>query len=41
MVLDSTALERFNDFLKNERKSSDNTIASYMRDMRQLSEYLE
>ena len=41
MVLDSTALERFNDFLKNERKSSDNTIASYMRDMLQLSEYLE
>ena len=41
MVQDQDALEEFSEYLKNERKSSDNTIASYMRDMRQLSEYLE
>ena len=38
---DSVALAQFSDYLKNERKSSDNTISSYMRDMRQLSEYLD
>ena len=41
MVQDSVSLSRFQDYLKNERNSSDNTIASYMRDMRQLSEYLD
>lgn len=38
---DSVALAQFSDYLKNERKSSDNTISSYMRDMRQLGEYLD
>lgn len=38
---DSVSLSRFQDYLKNERNSSDNTIASYMRDMRQLSEFLD
>lgn len=41
LVLDSAALAEFDEYLRYERKSSDNTIASYMRDMRQLSEYLE
>ena len=41
MVPDSVALAQFKDYLENERKSSENTISSYMRDMRQLSEYLE
>ena len=41
MVQDSVSLSRFQDYLKNERNSSDNTIASYMRDMRQLSEFLD
>lgn len=40
-MLDTVSLAKFQDYLKNERKSSDNTIASYMRDMRQLSEYLD
>lgn len=38
---DYDAIEEFAEYLKNERKSSDNTIASYTRDMRQLSEYLD
>ena len=38
---DSAALAQYADFLKNERRSSENTIASYMRDMRQFEEYLE
>jgi len=41
LVQDSVSLSRFQDYLKNERNSSDNTIASYMRDMRQLSEFLD
>ena len=41
MVQDSVSLSRFQDYLKNERNSSDNTIASCMRDMRQLSEFLD
>lgn len=41
MVQDSVSLSRFQDYLMNERNSSDNTIASYMRDMRQLSEFLD
>ena len=38
---DSEILDEFRDYLKNERNSSDNTIASYLRDMRQLADYLD
>ena len=31
----------FEDYLKNEKNASANTLSSYMRDIRQLSEYLE
>ena len=31
----------FEDYLKNEKNASANTLSSYMRDLRQLSEYLE
>lgn len=41
MVQDSEILDEFRDYLKNERNSSDNTIASYLRDMRQLADYLD
>ena len=40
-MLDTVSLKKFEDYLRYERNSSDNTIASYMRDMRQLSEYLD
>ena len=40
-MLDSVSLARFEDYLRYERNSSKNTIASYMRDMRQLAGYLE
>ena len=38
---DSVSLERFEEFLRDECHSSDNTVASYVRDMRQLSEFLQ
>ena len=31
----------FEDYLKNEKNASANTLSSYMRDIRQLAEYLE
>ncbi len=31
----------FEDYLKNEKNASSNTLSSYMRDIRQLAEYLE
>ncbi|HIQ86960.1 MAG TPA: site-specific tyrosine recombinase XerD [Candidatus Scatomorpha gallistercoris] len=40
-MVSEAALTEFEDYLRNERKSSNNTVLSYMRDMRQLSEYLE
>ena len=39
--MSEAALTEFEDYLRNERKSSNNTVLSYMRDIRQLSEYLE
>ncbi len=40
-MLDAEVLSFFEDYLKNEKKVSDNTLSSYLRDIRQLSEYLE
>ena len=40
-MLDSEVLEFFEEYLKNEKKVSANTLSSYLRDVRQLSEYLE
>ncbi len=37
---DSVCLEKFEAYLTNVKKSSANTLASYMRDVRQLSQYL-
>ena len=31
----------FEDYLKNEKNASSNTLSSYMRDIRQLADYLE
>jgi integrase/recombinase XerD len=39
-VRDQLCLERFENYLTNVKKSSANTLASYMRDVRQLSDYL-
>ena len=33
-------LDRFADYLKNEKKVSENTLLSYLRDVRQLADYL-
>lgn len=41
MVQSSESLKLYESYLRGERKSSDNTIASYMRDMRQLADYLD
>lgn len=37
---DQMALERFENYLTKEKKASENTLASYMRDVRQLGSYL-
>ena len=37
----SKCLEVFNDYLVNVKKSSQNTLSSYMRDIRQLGDYLD
>lgn len=34
-------LEIFESYLRNDKKASDNTLSSYMRDIRQLGDYLE
>ncbi len=38
---DSDVLKIFEKYLINDKKASDNTLNSYMRDIRQLSEYLQ
>ena len=40
-MLNSEYIELFESYLKNEKKASANTLSSYMRDIRQFSEYLE
>lgn len=40
-MLDSEVLEMFEEYLKNEKKVSANTLSSYLRDARQFGEYLE
>lgn len=39
-MLDTQCLEMFERYLSEEKKASANTLSSYMRDVRQLSEYL-
>jgi integrase/recombinase XerD len=34
-------IEKYEDYLKNVKKASDNTLSSYLRDIRQLKDYLE
>ncbi len=34
-------LELYEQYLKNEKKASDNTVSSYLRDMRQFARYIE
>lgn len=34
-------IEKYEDYLKNIKKASDNTLSSYLRDIRQLRDYLE
>lgn len=34
-------LEKYEDYLRNIKKASDNTLSSYLRDIRQLGEYLD
>ena len=40
-MLNSECLLLFETYLREEKKSSDNTLSSYMRDIRQLAEYME
>ncbi len=40
-MTNSEYLKAYEDYLRNEKKSSDNTLASYLRDLRQLGEYLD
>ena len=40
-MLNSEYLELFEGYLKNEKKVSDNTFSSYMRDIRQFDDYIE
>ncbi|MCR5663931.1 MAG: site-specific tyrosine recombinase XerD [Oscillospiraceae bacterium] len=40
-MLNSECLELFENYLKNEKKASANTLSSYMRDIRQYAEYME
>ena len=40
-MLNSEILELFENYLKNEKKVSLNTLSSYLRDIRQLGEYLD
>lgn len=37
---DSDGMELFESYLRDVKRSSQNTISSYLRDIRQLSEYL-
>ena len=40
--MDNTeVIEIFEKYLRNDKKASDNTLNSYLRDIRQLSAYLE
>ena len=40
-MLNSECLEIFNKYLTEVKKCSQNTLSSYLRDIRQLSEYME
>lgn len=40
-MLNTQCLEIFNKYLTEEKKCSENTLSSYMRDIRQLGDYLE
>ena len=40
-MLNSECISVFENYLKNEKKASANTLSSYLRDIRQFSEYLE
>lgn len=40
-MLNSEVIDLFEDYLKNEKKASANTLSSYLRDVRQFAEYLE
>ena len=37
---DSMCLEKFENYLANEKKASNNTLSSYLRDIRQFGSYL-
>lgn len=40
-MLNSECIELYEQFLTNEKKASPNTLSSYLRDIRQLADYLE
>ena len=40
LLTDAGCLEQYEQFLTDVKKASKNTLASYLRDVRQLSEYL-
>ena len=40
-MLNSEIIELFEDYLRNEKKASANTLSSYLRDVRQFADYLE
>jgi len=40
-VNNAACIEKYENYLKNVKKASDNTFSSYVRDIRQLRDYLE
>jgi integrase/recombinase XerD len=40
-VTNPACIEKYKDYLQNIKKASDNTLSSYLRDIRQLGDYLE
>ena len=39
-MTDAALLEKYETYLRDEKKSSENTVSSYMRDLRQFSSYV-
>ena len=39
-MTNALCMEKYEDYLKNVKKASDNTLSSYLRDIRQMGEYL-
>lgn len=40
-MTNSVCMEKYEEYLKNVKKASDNTLSSYLRDIRQMGEYMD